>query len=82
MENKRLVWALIAVIVVMALVISYFVIKPKIDKRDIDNQVKGYNLAIDSLLSQLQQQGYIQLGMGNETLYLVPYNPNGGNIPG
>lgn len=74
MEQKTIIKILVGVVFVLAIGILYFlVIKPQIDKAATNNQVTGYNLAINSLLSQLQQQGYVQLTIGNQTLILVPY---------
>lgn len=77
MENKTTIQILAGVIIVMAIVILYFlVIKPGIDKSATNNQVIGYNLAINDILTQIQQQGYVQIPVGNQTLILVLYNPN------
>ena len=76
MDEKRIIRVLVSVIVIMALLMAYFVIiKPQIDKAATNNQIEGYNIAITSLLSQLEQQGYVQMTIGNQTLVLVPYNP-------
>jgi len=76
MENKKVIYILIAVIVVMIIILSYFVIiKPGLENSAQNHRVEGYNVAINSILTQLQQQGYVQLTIGNQTLFLVPYNP-------
>jgi len=76
MENKRIVQVLIGVIILLLLVIGYFfIVKPMINNSAEDNQIIGFNLAITGILQQLQQQGYVQLTIGNNTLILVPYQP-------
>lgn len=82
MESNKVIKILIAVIIIMALVMAYFIIiKPQIDKATTNNQVTGFNIAIQGILDQLNQQGYVQLTIGNRTLILVPYNPQNQNIP-
>ncbi|MEK6881153.1 MAG: hypothetical protein AABY22_16150 [Nanoarchaeota archaeon] len=74
MENKRIIQILVVVIVVLALIIGYFfIVKPMINKSATDNQVIGFNLAIQGILQQLQQQGFVRMTIGNQTLILVPY---------
>jgi CHASE3 domain sensor protein len=83
-KEKRdvLVLALIVVVVLLLGFISYmFVIQPAINAQVIGWANKGYNQAqvdmINSMLSQLQQNGYVLLptGNGNQTIALVAYQP-------
>ena len=77
MEQKTIIKILIGIIVVMALIGIYFLIlKPTIDNYALNNQIIGYEMAINQTLLQLQQYGYVTMLIGNQTLYLVPYNPN------
>lgn len=76
MEQKTWIKILVGIILIMAVAIIYFlVVKPQIDSSATNNQVIGYNIAINSILSQLQQNGYVTMTIGNQTLFLIPYNP-------
>jgi hypothetical protein len=75
-----LVIALIVVVVLLLGFISYmFLIKPAINAQVIGWANQGYTQAqidmINSMLAQLQQNGYVLLptGNGNQTIALVPY---------
>lgn len=76
MESKRIIWVLVGVIVLLALIIGYFMIlKPILKNSAKDNQVTGFNLAIQGILDQINQQGFVRITIGNQTLILVPYQP-------
>jgi len=76
MEAQKAVKILIGVIVLLVLIMGYFfIVKPMINNSAENNKVIGFNLAITGILQQLQQQGYVQLTIGNQTLILVPYQP-------
>ena len=72
MERKNIaIIALILIIIVLAGILVYTLsIKPAIEKTAEQN-------VINALLLQLQQQGYVQLYIGNQTIILVPYNSQG-----
>jgi CHASE3 domain sensor protein len=81
-KEKRdiLVIALVIVVVLLLGFISYmFLIQPAINAQVVGWANKGYNQAqvdmINSMLSQLQQNGYVLLptGEGNQTIALIPY---------
>jgi hypothetical protein len=81
-KEKRDILVIVLVIVVVLLLgfISYmFLIQPAINANAISWANKGYTQAqidmINSMLSQLQQKGYVLLptGNGNQTIALVPY---------
>ena len=67
---------LIIIIVVLAGIMIYaFVIKPKISGYNVQKQTEGVQIAISYIVSQLQQNGFVQIPIGNQTLILVPYAP-------
>ena len=77
-KKKVLITLLVAVIVVMAAILVYvFVIGPNITGYAIDRQNEGVEFAIAAIVSQIQQNGFAQIPVGNETLILVPYIPEG-----
>ena len=64
------------IIVLMLFMVFVFVIKPQMAKYDDNRRLEGieyYVLAV--ILPQLQQNGFVQIPIGNETLILVPYIP-------
>lgn len=77
MVNKNvLIIALVLVIVVLAGIVVYaFAIKPAYTGYVANKQVEGYNVCVANLLTQLQQNGFVQVNLGNGTLYLAPFNP-------
>ena len=77
MVNKNIIIVILAlVIIVLAGVMVYsFVIKPKISGYNVEKQTEGVEIAINYILAQLQQNGFVQIPLGNQTLILVPYTP-------
>ncbi len=78
MERRTniLITSLVLVIVVLAGIMVYsFLIKPKISGYTTQKQTEGIQIAILNILSQIQQRGYAQIPVGNQTLYLAPFNP-------
>ena len=77
-KKKVLITILIAIIVVMAIILAYiFLIRPNITGYAVDRQNEGIEFAIAAIVSQIQQNGFAQIPVGNETLILVPYIPEG-----
>ena len=71
---------LVSVIIVLVLFIAYFfVVNPGINRFAQNNYYQGANDAYASLVSQIQEQGYFALPLGqdeageDQTLVLVPY---------
>ncbi len=77
-KKKVLITFLIAIIVVMAVILVYmFLIRPGVTGYAVDRQSEGIEFAIATIISQIQQNGFAQIPVGNETLILVPYIPEG-----
>ncbi|MBI4116783.1 hypothetical protein HY449_03510 [Candidatus Pacearchaeota archaeon] len=75
-SNKILIAVLILLVVVLGGMVLYsFALKPAISGYVVNAQNQGVNLAVASIVNQIQQQGYVQIPVGNQTLVLVPYNP-------
>jgi len=67
----------ITIIIVLLLVIVYFLIaRPQLQGYVIRKQIEAQQTAIQTILQIVQQQGYIQIGQGNNSVILVPFNPN------
>ncbi len=78
MLNKTnvLVAVLVVVIVILAGIMVYaFVVKPRISGYNVQKQTEGVQIAINYIITQLQQNGFVQIPVGNQTLILVPYTP-------
>ena len=80
MSQKRtnLIIGVLAVLVVvlLAVVVYAFVLKPAVNGYVVNAQNTGIQYAINAILLQIQQKGYAEIPVGNQTLILVPYqNP-------
>ena len=76
-SNRILIAVLIILVAVLGGMVLYsFALKPAISGYVVNAQNQGVNLAVASIVSQIQQQGYVQIPVGNQTLVLVPYNPD------
>ena len=52
-----------------------FLIKPTIEGYVVVKQIEASDFIIGTIFNQVQQQGYVQLTYGNNSLILVPYAP-------
>lgn len=69
---------LVGVVVVLVLVMAYFfLIRPLttnyILEKQTEAQIATYNFMIQDMVTQIQQNGFYQVPVGNQTLVLVPY---------
>jgi hypothetical protein len=75
-RSVRLIVMLALVIVAIAIVVVYsFAVRPAFNEYIVSKQVEAQDMILNALLSQLQQNGYIQIPIGDEVLTLVPYRP-------
>ena len=71
-----MITVLVLVIVILVVIVVYaFVIKPAISGYTVQKQTEGVQIAVNSILAQIQQNGFVQIPIGNQTLILVPYTP-------
>ena len=78
MADTKSIWITVLglIVVIMALVMIYaFVIQPAISGYSVQKQSEGVQIAVNAILTQLQQNGYVQIPVGGKTLILVPYVP-------
>ncbi len=77
MANKNVVIAILVFLVVILVgVMGYaFVIKPAISGYVVAKQTEGVKIAVNAILAQIQQNGFVAIPVGNQTLYLAPFNP-------
>jgi len=81
-RTNTLIAVLVAIIVVLAVIMIYaFLIKPKISGYTVEKQTEGVQIAINYIVAQLQQNGFVQIPVGNQTLYLAPFNPQAQQQP-
>ncbi len=77
MTNKTrwLIASLVFIIVVLGGILVYaFVFAPAVTGYTVDKQNEGVQIAISTILNQIQQNGFVQIPVGeNQTLVLVPY---------
>lgn len=82
--NKSLLIAsLVLIILVLLGIITYiFAIKPAISSYVIGTQNQGIDYALAIIVQQIQQNGFVQIPIGNQTLILVPAQPQQAVNPG
>lgn len=76
-RGPLIIGILILVIVVLAVFMAYmFLIKPAFTGYVLDKQVQTYNQGvadtINFMLSEIQQKGYTQITVGEQTMFLAP----------
>ena len=77
-DKTRLTMTILVILVILlaGTLLYFFVIQPAIQGYVIDRQNEGVQIAVGTILTQIQQYGYVQIPVGeNQTLVLVPYNP-------
>ncbi|RLG10248.1 hypothetical protein DRN69_09330 [Candidatus Pacearchaeota archaeon] len=79
-REGKIIGILVVIIIVLLLLVVYsFVVRPVVNAYIIKKQLMGYNQGIQDMtnymLNQIQQRGYTQIVIGNQTLSLVPYQP-------
>ncbi|MEX2017571.1 MAG: hypothetical protein WD876_03800 [Candidatus Pacearchaeota archaeon] len=77
-ENSRRIIIVLAVFVVLlAFVVLYaFVLAPAIQGYSVQRQTEGVQIAVNTILAQIQQQGYVVISVGEgQSLVLIPYVP-------
>lgn len=75
-RQKALMWGMFVIILILAAIVVYaFVVGPAVTGYTTDRQVEGYQIALSNIVQQVQQNGFVQIPVGNQTLYLAPFNP-------
>ena len=76
-RTKVTITILVILVVLLAAVLVYlFVVQPAIQGYNIQRQSEGVQIAVSAILTQLQQQGFVQIPLGeNQTLILVQWTP-------
>ena len=82
-KSNVVIGLLVLVIVVLAGVLIFtMVVKPRISGYVVAKQTEGVQIAVNAILLQLQQNGFVQIPLNeNQTLYLAPFNPQQAQQP-
>ncbi len=65
----------LVIVILVAVVIFSFWIKPTFNGYVVQKQIDAQGLVFANIISQVQQQGFVQIQVGNQTLLLAPFNP-------
>ncbi|MDD5700064.1 MAG: hypothetical protein PHH00_02635 [Candidatus Nanoarchaeia archaeon] len=69
---KRLTMVLVGVIIALVLLVAYaFIVKPSINGFAVKLQNDAFAYTLNAIVSQVQQNGYVQIPAGNQTLTLI-----------
>ena len=69
---KTLMAVLVGVVIVLALLVVYaFILKPTLNGYAVKLQNEGVTYTLDAIISQVGQNGYVQLPVGNQTVTLI-----------
>ena len=63
----------VAVLVLLAVVVYAYAVKPSINAYVINKQIEARDYVLETLISNVETNGYVELTKGNESLVLVPY---------
>lgn len=90
-QRMRFIVLILIVVILAALVVYAFIVKPVINgyvtkiQSDAANQgiTQGVNYAISSIINQISQKGYAEVPVGNnQSVILIAYNPQSLNVTG
>ena len=80
-SRKTMLWILLTITIILALALIFILaVKPGVQKYVFNKQVEAANIITNNfytdMITQLQNQGYYQVTIGEQTIVLVPYqNP-------
>ncbi|MBS3073136.1 hypothetical protein J4477_04855 [Candidatus Pacearchaeota archaeon] len=75
MKDKKFLIAVV-IIAILALVLVYvLLIGPKVQGYVVQKQISAQEVAVQTIIEIVNQQGYVVLGQGNDSVVLVRYNP-------
>lgn len=79
--KQLFVFTLVVTLILVLVLIYIMLVRPGFNGYVVNKQLEARDLTLIAILNQVQQQGFAQISFGNQTLLLVPYNPNQ-QIPG
>ena len=87
-KQKALMWVMFLIILILVIIIVYaFVISPTITGYVVERQLEGYQIALSDIIFQIQQDGFVQIPLGEDesgemqSLFLIPFDPQQLNQP-
>lgn len=79
-KNSIVIGVLVLLVIILSVLVIYaFVLKPVITGYVVGKQVEAQEIVVNNILLQLQQNGYVEISVGNDSLILVPYQPTTNN---
>jgi len=73
-QGKVIIALIFVVVVLLGVVIYTFAIKPSVNGYVVNKQVEAQTILLSTLIQQIQQNGYVQIPIGeDQVLTLVPY---------
>ena len=76
MENdkqKKTIKILVSIIIILVLLFAGYFGNKQLQQKYDDKIIEGANLLFNEILNQLNDNGYVQIPVGNKTLVLVQY---------
>ena len=67
-------WTSLILLVLILFLVYLLAIKPVMQGYVVKKQIEASDFIIGTILSQIQQQGYVQLSYLNQSVVLVPYD--------
>lgn len=74
-KNLLIVSLIIVILLLLGIITYVFAIKPAISGYVVNTQNQGIDYALAIIVQQIQQNGFVQIPIGNQTLILVPAQP-------
>lgn len=75
-KNSVVIRVLVLLVIVLSIMVAYaFVINPILTGYVIEKQVEAQNIILNQIILQIQQNGFVEFPVGNDSLILVPYQP-------
>lgn len=72
-ESRIIIVLTILILILLTLVVYAYAVKPALNAYVIQKQVEAKDFVLESLISNVETNGYVELYQGNESLVLVPY---------
>ena len=75
--NVLITILVLVIVVLLAVVLFSFLVKPKFDGYVVGKQIDAQTIVYQDILDQVQRNGFFQMRVGNQTLLLAPFAPQG-----
>ena len=74
-KNSLIVFLIVVILFLFGVIAYIFGVKPAINNYVIEKQTQGMDYALAIIVQQIQQNGFVKIPIGNQTLILVPAQP-------